>query len=77
MPSTSEFDEDAMQHWQRIPNNLWHDEEIPYRECPNCGRYKFRVLRRFEGSLLTKRKKEHQEKCSNCKYKGDEWVEEL
>lgn len=77
MPSTqSEFDEDAVQEWRKPHHKAPWSEERPYRECPHCGRHKFRAMRQFKGGLLTKKRIKYWERCDNCKYKGDEWVED-
>lgn len=60
------------QEWARLRAESSKREERPYRECPNCGLYKFRAIRWYEGGLLTAKKTKYVERCANCKYKGSE-----
>lgn len=43
-------------------------EEQPYRECPNCGRFRFRWLY-APGGLFTS--ETAYEICDECKYRRD------
>lgn len=71
----TEFDKDAVQSWQTVHYNSKIYEERPYRECPNCNKHKFRAVKRSKGGLLTVRRTTYTERCSNCKYVGEEWTE--
>lgn len=71
----SEFDEDQVQNWEKQDEAATWNEEQPYRECPHCGEYKFRVLRRHPrgGDEFDIGEYEYKERCKHCKYHGDEW----
>lgn len=43
-------------------------EERPYRECPNCGRFRFR-WKYLHGGLLSSEKA--WEMCDECKFRRD------
>ena len=65
---------DAVQNWTEIhPDSIIY-EERPYRQCPNCDRYKFRATKIYKGGLLTVKRTEYTESCKNCKYEGDSWT---
>ena len=59
-----------MSEWIRLMGDKF--EERPYRECPNCGKYKFRKemgYYRISGHLWwSKHKWLLLETCKNCKY---------
>lgn len=62
--------------WQYM--GLDRFEKVPYKKCPNCGEYKFRLV---EGKItglpiIGTTKLRYAETCKNCHYTRKEWEEE-